>query len=112
MNALAGERGSRAKNMNHEFVTYIQSLTVSQAYWFIRLLMVLIDINSMINIYDIRQMSMKTCFRVVCVNSLTWTLVWLAPGGTRNSVFVCFYVLPQDYWSNGRDWPNDPEVNE
>ena len=29
----------------------------------------------------------------VCSNSLTWTLVWLAPGGTRNSEFVCFYVL-------------------
>ena len=29
------------------------------------------------------------------VNSLIWTLVWLAPGGTQNSEFVCFYVLLQ-----------------
>ena len=27
------------------------------------------------------------------VNSLIWTLVWLAPGGTQNSEFVCFYFL-------------------
>ena len=29
------------------------------------------------------------------VNSLIWALVWLAPGGTQNSEFVCFYVLLQ-----------------
>ena len=27
------------------------------------------------------------------VNSLDWTLVWLAPGGAQNSKFVCFCVL-------------------
>ena len=38
---------------------------------------------------------MKECVTFVCVSSLTWTLVWLAPGGTQYSECVCAYVLPQ-----------------
>ena len=29
------------------------------------------------------------------VNLLNWNLVWLAPGDTQNSEFVCIYVLSQ-----------------
>ena len=37
-------------------------------------------------------MMMNDCI----VNSLNWTLVWLASGGTRNSAFVFFYVGTQN----------------
>ena len=40
-------------------------------------------------------MMKKKCIMFVCVTSLIGTFVWLAPGGTLNAEFACFYVLLQ-----------------
>ena len=57
---------------------------------------------------------MNVCIVFFCMNSLNWTLVWLAPGGTQNSefVFMSYNVITPDYWSNGHSWPDDPKINE
>ena len=46
------------------------------------------------------------CF--VYLNSLYWTLVWLAPGDTQDSEIVCFYVLFQTIGQMVMTGPTDP----
>ena len=49
------------------------------------------------------------CF--VYLNSLYWTLVWLAPGDTQDSDIVRFYVLFQTIGQMVTTGPTDPYKN-
>ena len=57
--------------------------------------LLLICLGKILHVYF--YMHVRSCTRMycVCVNLLNWTPVWLAPGDTQNSEFVCFFVLFQ-----------------
>ena len=51
------------------------------------------SLGKMLHVY-LYMHAMDEC--IVCMNSLIWTLVWLAPEATQNSEFICFHVLLQN----------------
>ena len=70
----------------------MQSLTLSQACKaFFMVLTCYSWTRSYFSLCHISKTMVKECVMYDCVNSLAWTLVWLAPGGNWNSEFVvCF----------------------